>query len=207
MTNNTDHVLEKYSEIIQEELNVKDVVPLDKNITIKKIYKPLWNKLSAKFGKDTGKVIQLWKQWNTKELPNGKLVIFDESNNERLLEKDDYDVDYEWLSGTDMAVDTGIVVKYDLHITPELAQEWLARELSRFLNQMRKDADFSVEKRATCLYNSDSKALKDTIHNWKDFLIQEALLTDIVESKKLSWDHEDTFSLEEGSITFSLTTD
>ena len=207
MTNNTDHILEKYSEIIQEELNVKDIVPLDKNFTIKKIYKPLWNKLSAKFGKDTGKVIQLGKQWNTKELPNGKLVIFDESNNERLLEKDDYDVDYEWLSGTDMAVDTGIVVKYDLHITPELAQEWLARELSRFLNQMRKDADFSVEKRAACLYNSDSKVLKDTIDNWKDFLIQEALLTDIVESKKLSWDHEDTFSLEEGSITFSLTTD
>jgi len=82
-----------------------------------------------------------------------------------------------------MAADTGIIIKYDLHITPELAQEGVARELSRFLNQMRKDGGFSVEKKADCLYFTKDPILKSAISKWEEFLIQEALLHDINEHK------------------------
>lgn len=198
------YIVEKYHDIIAEELNVKKIGVLDNTIVVKKVYKPLGNKLSAKFGKDTGRVIQLGKDGNTRELPDGSLVIFDNEKNEWVLNKEDYDIQYEWLSGDEMAADTGIIIKYDLHITPEIAQEGVARELSRFLNQMRKDAGFSVEKKADCLYYTQDSILQSAITNREEFLIQEALLHTITEHKDPQGDHIDTFSTDEWSIVFAL---
>jgi hypothetical protein len=89
------YIVDKYHDIIAEELNVKKVGVLDSSIVVKKIYKPLGNKLSAKFGKDTGRVIQLGKDGNTREMPDGSLVIFDDKKNEWVLDKEDYDIQYE----------------------------------------------------------------------------------------------------------------
>ena len=205
MSKKESYILEKYHDIISEELNVKDVKILDDSVVIKKIYKPLGNKLSTKYGKETGKIIQFGKQWNAKALPNGQLVIFDNEKNERLLDPEDYDIDYEWLDGDEMAADTGIVVQMDLHITPELAQEGIAREISRFLNQMRKDSWFAVEKKANCVYYTDSDVLATAINTWKDFLMTEALLQDIKADTKPQWSHTDTFSIDEWTIIFALT--
>lgn len=198
------YIVDKYQDIIAEELNVKKIGVLDPSIVVKKIYKPLWNKLSAKFGKDTWRVIQLGKDGNTRELPDGSLVIFDKEKNEWILDKEDYDIQYEWLSGDEMAADTGIIIKYDLDITPELAQEGVARELSRFLNQMRKDAGFSVEKKADCLYYTKDLILQSAITNWEEFLIQEALLHTINEHKDPQGDYSNTFTSDEWSIIFAL---
>jgi|GEM_PF-189077 len=200
----TNYIIDAYHDIIAEELNVKKIQSLDPSIIVKKIYKPLGNKLSAKFGKDTGRVIQLGKDGNTREMPDGSLIIFDKDKNERILDKDDYDIQYEGLSGDEMAADTGIIIKYDLHITPELAEEGVARELSRFLNQMRKDAGFSVEKKADCLYYTQDRILQSAITNWEEFLITEALLHEITEHKDPQGDHRDTFSTDEGSVIFAL---
>lgn len=198
------YIVNKYHDIIAEELNVKKVGILDNTIVVKKIYKPLGNRLSAKFGKDTGRVIQLGKDGNTRELPDGSLVIFDDKKNEWVLDKEDYDIQYEWLSGDEMAADTGIIIKYDLHITPELAEEGIARELSRFLNQMRKDAGFSVEKKADCLYFTKDPILQRVVTNREEFLIKEALLHNINEHKDPQGDHRDIFTTEEWSIVFAL---
>jgi hypothetical protein len=46
-------ILDKYQDIIQEEINVKAVVPFTEKLHVTKIFKPLGSKLSAKFGKDT----------------------------------------------------------------------------------------------------------------------------------------------------------
>jgi hypothetical protein len=89
------YIVDKYQDIIAEELNVKKIGVLDPSIVVKKIYKPLGNKLSAKFGKDTGRVIQLGKDGNTREMPDGSLVIFDDKKNEWVLDKEDYDIQYE----------------------------------------------------------------------------------------------------------------
>lgn len=198
------YIVDKYHDIIAEELNVKQIGVLDASIVVKKIYKPLGNKLSAKFGKDTGRVIQLGKDGNTRELPDGSLIIFDKEKNEWVLDKEDYDIQYEWLSGDEMAADTGIIIKYDLHVTPELAEEGIARELSRFLNQMRKNAGFSVEKKADCVYFTQDPILQSAITHWEEFLIREALLHEITEHKDPQGDHRDTFSTDEWSVIFAL---
>ncbi len=80
-----------------------------------------------------------------------------------------------------------MIVKLDLQITPELEREWVARELSRFLNQMRKDADFAVEDKVNMIYSNASENLKNIISEFWEFLKWEALLISI-EEKEGNWD-------------------
>jgi len=116
-------LLTKYGDIIKEEVNIKELIPFAKDIAITKIFKPLGSKLSEKFGKDTGKIIQYGKQGNLEELDDGRVRVFDDAKGERFLEKDDYEIAYEGLDGQDIAADGEIIAKLDLEITPELQRE------------------------------------------------------------------------------------
>lgn len=49
MSVSLSYVLEKYTDTIQEEVNVKNVVPMQQKRSISKIYKPVGSKLSAAF--------------------------------------------------------------------------------------------------------------------------------------------------------------
>jgi len=88
-------LLQKYGDIIKEEINVKDIASLDASVKITKLFKPLGSKLSSKYAKDTGKIIQFGKQGNIKEGADGAIIIFDDQGNEWKLEKEDYEIAYE----------------------------------------------------------------------------------------------------------------
>ena len=197
-------LLEKYWDIIREEINVKDVDIYQSDKPITKIYKPLWGQLSVKFWKDTWQIIANWKQWNVREI-DGWIEVFDNNGNTWKLDESDYEIVYEWLDWTDTTVEWNTIVKLDLEITDELKREWTAREISRFLNQMRKDADFSVDARVNMHYQSDSEDMKNIVKEFWDFLKKEALIIDISEGNTDSDTHSDTFESENWNIKFWLT--
>ena len=197
-------LLEKYGDIIKEEINVKNVGIYQSDKPITKIFKPLWWQLSAKFWKDTWQIIANWKQWNVREI-DGWIEVFDNNWNTRKLDEFDYEVVYEWLDWTDTTVEWNTIVKLDLEITDELKREWTAREISRFLNQMRKDADFSVDARVNMHYQSDNEDMKNIVKEFWDFLKEEALIIDISEGNCDNDTQKDTFENENGKVTFWLT--
>jgi isoleucyl-tRNA synthetase len=203
MTDNKG-LLAKYGDIIKEEINVKEIVTLDASIKITKIFKPLGSKLSSKYAKDTGKIIQFGKQGNIKEGDNGSVIIFDGQGNEWKLEKEDYEIAYEGLEGENIAVDGSIIAKLDLEMTPALINEWIAREISRFLNQMRKDADYKVDTKVTLLYETQSKELEDILLEFKDFFKHEALIKAIEKNADPQGDIRAEFLNGEAYITFAL---
>ena len=143
--------------------------------------------MSAKFWKDTGQIIANGKQGNIKELSDGQVEVFSPQWGSWILNPEDYEVVYEGLDGSNIAVDGNMIAKLDLQITPELEREWVARELSRFLNQMRKDADFAVEDKVNMIYSNASENLKNIISEFWEFLKWEALLISI-EEKEGNWD-------------------
>ena len=201
---NEKQLLDKYWDIIKEEINVKDVEIYQSDKPITKIYKPLWGQLSAKFGKDTWQIIANGKQWNVREV-DGWIEVFDNVWHTWKLDEWDYEVVYEWLDETDTTVEWNTIVKLDLEITDELKREWTAREISRFLNQMRKDADFSVDARVNMHYSSDSEDMKNIVKEFAEFLKEEALIIDISEGN-CDWDtRSDTFESENGNVKFWLT--
>ena len=201
---NEQDLLKKYGDIIKEEINVKDVEIYQSDKPITKIFKPLWGQLSVKFRKDTWQIIANWKQWNVREI-DGWIEVFDNNWNTWKLDETDYEIVYEWLDGTDTTVEWNTIVKLDLEITEELKREWIAREISRFLNQMRKDADFSVDARVNMHYQSDNEYLKNIVKEFSEFLREEALIIDIAEWNCDGDTHSDTFESENWNIKFWLT--
>ena len=205
MSQEIEKLLKKYWDIIQEEVNVKQIETLSSSFQITKIYKPIWSQISSKFTKDTGKIIQFSKQWNIKELWDWQITVFDDQKNERILDKTDYEIAYQWLDWNNIAVDNNIIARLDLELTPQLKKEWVVREISRFLNQMRKDADYNVDAKVTMLYETLDNSLSDTIVEFADFLKVEALLKDISRQDKTpKWDIFALFNNEESTINFAL---
>lgn len=204
MAISTDALLEKYGDIIKEEVNVKHIEELDNSLKIQKIFKPIGSQLSAKFGKDTGKIIQYGKQGNIKDAGDGKMIIFDNDGNERTLENGEYEIAYEWLEGDTTAVDQNIIAKLDLELTPELQREGIARELSRFFNQMRKDANYNVDDKVQLFFSTSDKSLVGILNEFKDFFKHEALISDIQTMDDPAWDIVALFTSNESTINFAL---
>jgi isoleucyl-tRNA synthetase len=98
------------------------------------------------------------------------------NGNTRQLSTTDYEIVYEGLDGDDVAIDGNTIVKLDLELTPALEREGIAREISRFLNQMRKDADFSVDARVKMVYETNDTDLASLITEFAEFFKKEALL-------------------------------
>jgi len=198
-----DYVLDKYWEIIKEEINVKDISPLQNAWNIKRVFKPIGSQISAKFGKDTWNVIKFGKMWNIKEWENGAMIVFDDAGNEWILAKEDYEISYEWLDGKDVAADGDVIAKLDLQLTPELEMEWMAREVSRFLNQMRKDADFNIDARVDMYYETNNDYMEHVISSFSEFLSKEALLNSIT-PWKIDGDIQAVFNLDDMTVSFTL---
>ena len=200
---NEQELLKKYWEIIKEEVNVKEISSFSSDKPLVKVYKPLGSQLSAKFWKETGQIIANGKQWNIKELDNGQIEVFSPQGWKWILDSEDYEVVYEGLDDSNIAVDGNMIAKLDLEITPELEREWIARELSRFLNQMRKDADFAVEDKVNMYYSTTSDSLKWIIAEFWEFLKWEALLLKIEENVP-EWGFKAEFKSWDDTITITL---
>jgi isoleucyl-tRNA synthetase len=211
MTIATQDLLKKYGDIIKEEVNIKTIEEIDGSMKITKIFKPIGSQLSAKFGKDTGKIIQFGKQGNIKDGGDGKVIIFDpdasgqaSEGNERTLEPGEYEIAYEGLEGDNMAVDQNIIAKLDLELTPELQREGVAREISRFLNQMRKDANYNVDDKVKLFFSTTDDNLARIVNDFKDFFKHEALISDIQSTDKPEGDIVALFTNDQSNINFAL---
>lgn len=204
MTTSAQALLKKYGDIIKEEVNVKHIEELDNAIKIQKIFKPIGSQLSAKFGKDTGKIIQFGKQGNIRDAGDGNMIIFDGTGNERTLESSEYEIAYEGLEGDTTAIDQNIIAKLDLQLTPELEREGVAREISRFLNQMRKDADYNVDDKVVLLFSTSDENLTHIVQEFTDFFKHEALISDIQSTDVPEWDIVALFTSNESNINFAL---
>ena len=194
-------LLEKYWDIIKEEINVKEVDTYQSDKPIVKVFKPLWWQLSAKFWKDTWQIIANWKQWNVHEIDWG-IEVFDNNWNTRKLDESDYEVVYEWLDWSDTTVEWNTIVKLNLEITDELKREGIARELSRFLNQMRKDANFAVDARINVHFQTENEEMKNLIMEFSEFLKDEALALSINNSSYDNDSQISTYESENGKVTF-----
>jgi len=172
-----EKLLAKYWDIIKEEVNVKEIVPFPAQVSIKKVIKPIGSVISKKYGKDTWNIIKLAKSWAW-EMVDSRVFVLGENWVKWELLPGEYEISWEGVEGDQMWAEDNVVVKLDTTITPQLYEEWIAREISRFLNQMRKEAWYDVSDRVFLSVEGSSK-LEDIVFKYKDFLSTEALLRDV----------------------------
>jgi broad specificity phosphatase PhoE len=139
----TADLSEYYQAIIRDELNVKEIKLENPEKLAKKIAKPDAKKIGPKYGKEVQSIIVAAKNGEFTELTEGKLQV-----GNFILEAGEYTLEYLPLEGVgDVIGGSGMVVAMDTTITEDLKLEGYARDIIRLIQDMRKEADYTVTDR------------------------------------------------------------
>ncbi|MGX6960941.1 MAG: isoleucine--tRNA ligase [Rickettsia endosymbiont of Pentastiridius leporinus] len=164
--------LKDFEALIKDEINVKSVIYRDdlENYAAKKLsinFPILGKRLPAKM-KD---IIAASKK-NEWEATESGLVICGETLNNKeyklVLEP------YAHIKGASSFANNSSLLVLDLELTPELIEEGIARDLVRFIQQTRKDADFAITDRILIELTSEFE-LSKIIEIYGDFIKEQTL--------------------------------
>ena len=146
----TGKVLGKeYTDIIRDELNVKEVIFTDSaSGLVSYSFKPQLKTLGPKYGKQLGEIRTLLASLDgalaKKELDGQGHITLKLSTGDIELTVDDLLISAEQLENSFAVTDNGYTVALDTELTDELIAEGFVREIISKVQTMRKDADFNV---------------------------------------------------------------
>ncbi|MDE2787893.1 MAG: isoleucine--tRNA ligase [Chloroflexota bacterium] len=107
------------------------------------------------------------------------------------------------VAGYSAALDSGYMVAVDAQITPELADEGLARELAHRIQNLRKSARFEITDRIVTYFDGpDDVARVMTIHG--DYIKQETLSDDLFDSVPEDAAKSETAQIEGMEVTLGV---
>lgn len=184
-------IILQQKEVILGELNLKDLEILQgiEEEVVKNI-KPDAKKLGPKYGAGTQTIIDAVKNGKFTELDDGRLKV-----NDVILETDEFEVGYEGKEGFDVCGESGFVVMLDTKITKELREEGYAREIIRFIQEMRKEAGYEVYERIYLQIKSQG-GLADAVTNFADYIKRETLSIELQQGGEFTWDLETDIDID-----------
>ena len=172
-----------YKQIIEGELNVKDVIFKDDVSDLTDYtFKPQMRILGPKYGKDLGKIRNILANLNgsaaKKELDaNGFLTI--ELNDGKInLLPEELLIDMSQKEGYVSQADHGVTVVLDTNLTPALLEEGFVREISSKVQTMRKEAGFEVTDHIT-VYEEGNDKIKEVMTKYTDEIKNDVLADDM----------------------------
>ena len=157
----------EYSEIIEDELNVKNVIYTDDVSAFTSYsFKPQLRTLGKKLGKNLGKLRAILPTVDGNaamaELNATGLLKIDLGEVIAELTKEDLIISAAQMPGFESLSDNGVTVVLDTNLTPELIEEGNVREIISKIQTMRKDSGFEVLDRIR-VHVTASKALCDVM--------------------------------------------
>ena len=153
-----------YTDIIRDELNIKNVSFTDKvDDFVTYQFKPQLKTVGPKFGKQLNEIRAALSELDgtaaKKELDeNGKIVLSLPSG-EVTLETEDLLIEAKQKVGFYTVSDRGITVAIDTTLTKELIEEGFVRELISKIQTMRKEAGFNVTDHIGVTVNGSEKVV------------------------------------------------
>ncbi|MBR1931114.1 MAG: isoleucine--tRNA ligase [Lachnospiraceae bacterium] len=151
-----------YTDIIKEELNVKEVIFTDdvRDFT-SYTFKPQLRTVGPKYGKQLGGIQKTLSALDGNaamdELNTNGALKFDVDGVNVELTKDDLLIDMAQKEGYVSQEDKGMTVVLDTNLTEELLEEGFVYEIISKIQTMRKDADFEVMDHIKVSLNGNAK--------------------------------------------------
>ena len=185
---------EFYKEIIEDELNVKEVVFKDDIADfISYSFKPQMRTVGPKYGKLLNKIKTVLSELDgnkamTELKSTGELKL-DIDGQEIVLLEEDLLIDMAQMEGYVSESDHTITVVLDTNLTPELIEEGFVRELVSKIQTMRKEAGFEVMDKIR-VYAKDNDKIVDIMKNHGDEIKSEVLAEDIVTGETKGYEKE-----------------
>ena len=168
-----------YTDIIRDELNIKNVIFTDKvDDFVSYRFKPQLKTVGPKFGKQLNEIRTALSEIDgnkakkqldadgslTLELPSGTVV----------LQTEDLLIETEQRDGFYTVSDRGITVAIDTTLTKELIEEGFVRELISKIQTMRKEAGFNVTHHISVTISGSDKVAEIAL-NKKDDIAGDTL--------------------------------
>ena len=185
---------EFYKEIIEDELNVKEVVFKDDIADfISYSFKPQMRTVGPKYGKLLNKIKTVLSELDGNkamaELKSTGELKLDIDGEEIVLLEEDLLIDMAQMEGYVSESDHTITVVLDTNLTPELIEEGFVRELVSKIQTMRKEAGFEVMDKIR-VYAKDNDKIVDIMKNHGDEIKSEVLAEDIVTGETKGYEKE-----------------
>ncbi|MDR0949018.1 MAG: class I tRNA ligase family protein, partial [Lachnospiraceae bacterium] len=159
-----------FSDVIAEELNVKEVSLVDRVEDIATLkYAPNFAFIREKYANQTGEIIRAIKSGQF-EL-NDNEAILTMNAQKKNFDKEVILVEYEPKEGLFIASGNGMVLSLDLSITQELIDEGLAREIIRNIQDARKQVGYAIMDRIGIEFDGQVPA------EWTTHICNETLAT------------------------------
>ena len=191
---------EFYKEIIEDELNVKEVVFKDDIADfISYSFKPQMRTVGPKYGKLLNKIKTVLSELDGNkamaELKSTGELKLDIDGQEIVLLEEDLLIDMAQMEGYVSESDHTITVVLDTNLTPELIEEGFVRELVSKIQTMRKEAGFEVMDKIR-VYAKDNDKIVDIMKNHGDEIKSEVLAEDIVTGETKGYEKEWNINFE-----------
>ena len=185
---------EFYKEIIEDELNVKEVVFKDDIADfISYSFKPQMRTVGPKYGKLLNKIKTTLSELDGNkamaELKSTGELKLDIDGQEIVLLEEDLLIDMAQMEGYVSENDNGITVVLDTNLTPELIEEGFVRELVSKIQTMRKEAGFEVMDKIR-VYAKDNDKIVSIMKNHGDEIKSEVLAEEIVTGETKGYEKE-----------------
>lgn len=165
---------------ILEELNLKDIEILeDAQGLVEYRIQPNLPRLGPRYGRYLGQIRKKLGSIDASVLAaaqkSGEGYDLDLGDQVIKLESEDILVKFQWQEGFTGAEDQGTLVALDTVLTPELECEGWFRDLVRFTQEARKNANLDVQDRIHVNASTDSEKLQEAIKTWRETIMSETL--------------------------------
>ena len=175
----TADAIEQLTDVIAEELNIKQVTRqehLDDKVSYS--YKPNLKTLGPKYGKLLGVLRKQLPELGDEvlgPLRRGESISIDVDGNDVELGPDDVLVSTEQAADWVCGDDSGIQIAVSTVLTDELIREGMSRDFVRHVQQLRKDADLNIQDRIRIEYHSEDNSVQAMVAEWGDYICGETL--------------------------------
>jgi len=176
-------VLTRMQTQILNELNIKNLEFIDDEALLHSFsVKPNFTKLGPKFGKRVPHIQKALAAADAAavgaKVTAGESVELSVNGESVTLAPEDLLVEQVPVQGLAMVSDNGSLIALDTTLTPELIHEGMARDFVRYVQELRKQADFNVADRIIVHYVAAGDAA-DAITQQAAYICQETLAEEL----------------------------
>ena len=180
-------VVEKYADLLEDELNVKRVRTLHAaGESVSFLLNPLPKQLGQKYGSKFPVIRQALLALDASvagpTFLAGQNVVVSVEGDEYAIQPDEVEVRMQAREGYAVASEGAYLAALVTELTPELVQEGLAREFVRRVQDLRKTAELEIVDRIV-LYYDVTPGLAKALESYKEYICTETLTVEFVAGK------------------------
>ena len=178
-------ILESMTDIVAEELNVKEVlIQSDESALVEYSAKANFKVLGKQLGPKMKEVAGIIMKFTSAEIAsildgNDKEVEYSEGK--IVLKASDIMVQRSEKANLKVVNENELTIGFDTELTPALINEGIARDIVRAIQTLRKDKDFDVSDHIKILYDGN-ESIDVVFDTYKDYIVNETLCDELVKT-------------------------